>query len=394
MSRCTETLKPLKRDGVGAADGASMSTELPLLPEGFIRSSADYILSQQQPDGCIPWFEGHYADPWDHVEAAMGLSIAGEFAAAERAYGWLAGKQLQDGSWWAAYRDGEIDTSSQAGERRESNFVAYVATGVWHHFLIRREQAFLERHWPMVEAALEFVLKLQSPDGEIQWAVDKSGVPMEDALITGCASIFKSLECGINIAAVLGRPKPRWMDARERLGSALRDKPHRFDRTWESKDRFSMDWFYPVLTGAVAGDAAKFRLHKKWGEFVVAGLGCRCVNDEPWVTVAESCELTMALLAAGETGKARTLYRGLHRWQDKDGGYWTGYVYRDRAIWPEEKTTWTVGAMLLAADALAGLTPASRLFTSVSLTGSTSETAQDTERLDQLDQLELTGSQR
>ncbi|WP_390625228.1 prenyltransferase/squalene oxidase repeat-containing protein [Microbulbifer agarilyticus] len=387
--------------GTLAASPAVSSTEqdtdatpggnaFPLLPKNFVRTSADYILSQQQADGCIPWFEGHYADPWDHVEAAMGLSIAGEFAAAERAYAWLATQQLDDGSWWAAYRDNKVDN----GERRESNFVAYVATGIWHHYLISGDRAFLARNWGMAEAALEFVLKLQSAHGEIQWAVDSDGAPMEDALITGCASIFKSLECGINIATVLQVSKPEWFEARERLGVALREKPHRFDRTWESKARFSMDWFYPVLTGAFSGDAAKARLQQKWDEFVVPELGCRCVNDEPWVTVAESCELTMALLAAGEMSKARALYRGLHRWQDSDGGYWTGYVYRDRAVWPEEKTTWTVGAMLLAADALAGLTPASKLFTSVNLVNSASESAQDTESLDHLHQLELAGGQR
>ena len=37
----------------------------------------------------------------------MGLSIAGEYAAAERAYDWLADEQLEDGSWWASYVDGE-----------------------------------------------------------------------------------------------------------------------------------------------------------------------------------------------------------------------------------------------------------------------------------------------
>ncbi|MFV8781730.1 prenyltransferase [Microbulbifer sp. SA54] len=337
-------------------------------------------------DGAIPWFRGHFADPWDHVEAAMGLSIAGEFSAAEKAYNWLAQKQLADGSWWAAYRDNEIDNR----ERRESNFVAYIATGVWHHYLISKNTEFLVRLWPVVAKALDFVLSLQSEHGDIQWAVDTDGQPLMDALITGCSSIYKSLECGINIARTLGVECDHWVEGRHRLGIALRDKPERFDRTWESKARFSMDWFYPVLAGAITGKSARVRLQKKWDEFVVTGLGCRCVNDEPWVTVAESCELTMALVAAGEGSKALKIYRGLHRWQDSDGGYWTGYVYHDSAIWPEEKTTWTVGAMLLAADALAGLTPASRLFTSVDLL----DAPQDAEGFDHLNQLELGGSQR
>ena len=357
-----------------------------LLPENFVQLSAEYILGRQQPDGAIPWFDGGYADPWDHVEAAMGLSIAGEYMAAERAYRWLADNQLPDGSWWAAYKDGAVHNR----ERRESNFVAYIATGVWHHFLITEDMAFLRDYWTTVERAIEFVISLQTEHGEIHWAVDSDGRAKEDALITGCASIYKSLECAINIACRLGEQRSDWNDAREALGLALREKPERFDRTWESKARFSMDWFYPVLTGVFSGGAARARLQQKWDEFVVAGLGCRCVNDEPWVTVAESCELTMALLAAGDRGRAAKLYRGLHRWQDKDGGYWTGYVYRDSAIWPEEKTTWTVGAMLLAADALAGLTPASALFTSVRLL---SDPVQDAEGVDHLHQLELSGSQ-
>lgn len=334
-----------------------------LFPSDFVRTSADYILGRQRADGSIPWFDGGHADPWDHVEAAMGLSIAGEYAAAESAYRWLADIQLEDGSWWAAYRDGEVHNR----ERRESNFVAYIAVGIWHHYLITGDDAFLQRYWPTVERAVDFVLALQTEHGEIHWAVDERGTAREDALVTGCSSIYKSLECAINIAHTLGCVQPQWRRAREALGRALREKPQRFDRTWESKARFSMDWFYPVLTGVFSGAEARARLQKKWDQFVVAGLGCRCVNDEPWVTVAESCELTMALLAAGDRGRAEKLYCGLHRWRDADGGYWTGYVYRDSAIWPEEKTTWTVGAMLLAADALAQLTPASGIFTSVQL---------------------------
>jgi hypothetical protein len=39
--------------------------------------------------------------------------------------------------------------------------------------------------------------------------------------------------------------------------------------------------------------------------------------------------------------------------------YWTGYVFADLAIWPEEKTPWTAGAVLLALAALGG-EPATR----------------------------------
>ena len=42
----------------------------------FYSSSVDYILEVQNQDGSIPWEKGKKLDPWDHIEAAMGLSIA------------------------------------------------------------------------------------------------------------------------------------------------------------------------------------------------------------------------------------------------------------------------------------------------------------------------------
>ncbi len=336
-----------------------------LYPEEFLRPTVQFILDTQRDSGEIPWFEGGYADPWDHVEAAMGLSIGGEYDAARRAYEWLHGLQLTDGSWWASYRGGEVDNS----KRRESNFVAYVAAGVWHHYLITEDREFLRAMWPMVDGAIGFVLGLQTEHGDIHWAVDGEGVPKGDALVTGCSSIYKSLECAHNIAHTLGEERPHWLDARERLGNALRHRPERFDRTWESKARYSMDWFYPVMTGVVSGKDARERIASRWDEFVEDGMGCRCVSDEPWVTVAESCELAMALLAAGDHARAVELYSWLQQWRLSDGAYWTGYQMVEDLLWPDEKPTWTAGAILLAADALTEHTPASRLFCSVQLLG-------------------------
>lgn len=334
-----------------------------LFPTEFLKPTVDFILAVQQPSGEIPWFEGGYTDPWDHVEAAMGLSIGGEWEAAERAYDWLARCQLEDGSWWAAYRGDVIDNR----ERRETNFVAYVAVGVWHHYLVSKNTEFLRRLWPTVERAIGFVLRLQSEHGEIDWAVDEQGNAKGDALMTGCSSIYKSLECAHNIAVTLGELRPDWLSARERLGVALRQKPERFDRTWESKSRYSMDWFYPVLTGVIRGADARARLAARFDEFVLEGVGCRCVVEEPWYTVAESCELVMALLAAGDHARAVEVYSWLHQWRAEDGSYWTGYQMVEDLLWPDEKPTWTAGAILMAADALTGHTAAANLFTDVSL---------------------------
>lgn len=335
-----------------------MHAETIILPNSLART-ADYIARVQLPDGAIPWFANSIVDPWDHVEAAMGLAIGGYLAEAEAAYDWLARLQRKDGSWLAAYRDNKPADATRA----ETNFVAYIATGVWHQFLITRDHRFLTRLWPTVNAAIEFVLALQTEHGDIHWAVDSNKGVDEDALLTGCSSIYRSLGCAANVAAVLGKPAEHIALAQNRLGDAVRNKPERFDRTWATKARYSMDWFYPVLSGAVRGQAASHRLQSRWQEFVEPGVGCRCVSDEPWVTMAETCELTMALCVNGQRLRARRLFEDLARFQHDDGSWWTGFVTRDDALWPDERPTWTAGAVLLAADTIYQLTPASGIFT-------------------------------
>ncbi|MEM7219275.1 MAG: prenyltransferase [Pseudomonadota bacterium] len=334
-----------------------------MLPE-YLRRTAAYIADLQHNSGAIPWFADGIVDPWDHIEAAMGLNVAGYADEARAAYGWLAEHQEPNGAWFAAYRNHSVVDAT----RMETNFVAYVATGVWHHYLTTGDRTFLRQRWPMVEAALEFVLDLQADTGEIYWAVDRDKGVDEDALVTGCSSIYRSLACAQQACIALGESATaeRYRHAGERLRTALLHRPERFDRTWPSKARYSMDWFYPVLTGVTTGAAAERRIDERWDEFVVAGLGCRCVSDEPWVTIAETCELVMALVAIGRTRHASELFENLRRFQTEDGGWWTGYVFRDEALWPEERPTWTAGAVLLAADALLEITPAARWFESVS----------------------------
>ena len=40
------------------------------------------------------------------------------------------------------------------------------------------------------------------------WACDTSGKAMDDALVTGSSSVYKSLECALHIARTLGVLKP------------------------------------------------------------------------------------------------------------------------------------------------------------------------------------------
>jgi hypothetical protein len=218
----------------------------------------------------------------------------------------------------------------------------------------------------MVKRAIDFVLSLQSPHGEIRWAAPGPEARPDDALLTGNASIYKSLECAIRMARTLGHDSGGWQRAHANLGEAIRGKPERFDRTWPSKANFSMDWYYPVLAGAVRGEPARRRIASRWAEFVVDGRGCRCVLGEPWVTIAEGCELAIALAVIGDLEGARAMFQLQHQWRDDTHAYWMGFQYAENVPWPVEKPAWTAGAAILAADAIYRLSPASGLFTGTS----------------------------
>ena len=329
----------------------------PDLPGVLSRSQAietgRAIASVQRPDGCIPWEDGRHADAWNHVEAAMGLDVSGQHEAAGRAYRWLAREQRADGSWAAGYRDGRVEDGGT-----DANFCAYAATGIWHHFLASGDCGFLHERWPVLEAAIECVLDLQQPGGEIWWARDAGGRPWPGALLSSCSSICKSLECACAAATVLGRSRRSWREARLALAGAVAGRPHVF----EPKGRWAMDWYYPVLGGAVRGSEADARLAARWRTFVVEGLGVRCVADRPWVTVAESCELVLALDAVGRPAEARRVFGWLAPLRGADGHYWTGITFPEAELWPAERPTWTSAAVLLAADALAGGTCTAGLF--------------------------------
>jgi hypothetical protein len=130
-----------------------------------------------------------------------------------------------------------------------------------------------------------------------------------------------------------------------------------------------MDWYYPVMTGAMTGAQAKARLAEGWDRFVLDDRGVRCVNDEQWVTAAETSECAIAHCAAGDRDIARELLLWTMPHRREDGAYWTGIVYPaepEKTIvrFPaDEYSAYTAAAIILAADAISGGSPASTLFT-------------------------------
>jgi hypothetical protein len=61
--------------------------------------------------------------------------------------------------------------------------------------------------------------------------------------------------------------------------------------------------------------------------------------------------------------EALTLATWMRDLRNPDGSYWTGMVYPEEATYPPlERSSYTAGAVILAADALSRATPASGLF--------------------------------
>jgi len=322
-----------------------------ILTADQIISTGRAIADVQQHDGSIGWPDGK-VDAWNHVECAMALSTCGLRDASRKAYDWLRTSQRPDGSWYMKMPPGQTNLTT------ESNHAAYCAVGVWHELLVSRDEEFVERMWPTVRAAVEFALGLQTPRGEIIWRRKADGEADNFALLTGSASMYTSLRCAIMLAEYLAEPQPDWELAAGQLAHAVASHPEAF----ADKSRFSMDWYYPVLGGPVRGQAGIERLAQGWDTYVVPRLGVRCVRDEPWVTAAETAELAITLDAVGDPTRALELLEEIQFLRDPSGAYWTGWQYVTKRHFPNEQSSYTGAAIVLAADTMCGATAAASIF--------------------------------
>ncbi len=127
-----------------------------------------------------------------------------------------------------------------------------------------------------------------------------------------------------------------------------------------------MDWYYPVLGGVVLGDAGQGPPGRPLRHLLAtrarASAACR---DRPWITVAETCECALAHLAVGDRDTAERALRAGPQQLRATTTAATGPAPSTRRTshFPAgERSTYTAAAVILAADALAGKSPASALF--------------------------------
>jgi len=332
-------------------------TQLPavdgLLTRSDLLATGHSIAKLQLDSGQIPWFPGGHCDPWNHVETAMALDVVGLHDEALNAYRWLRDIQHDDGSWHQYYIGDEVED-----RKFDANTTAYLAVGVWHRWLLLNDRDWLVHMWPNIDRAINWVLELQRPAGDIVWARHGDGTPFSFSLLTGSSSISHSLRAAIAIANELGHERTEWVSAAQRLTTCIRDNEGAF----APKKRWAMDWYYPVMTGVVRGHAATDRLRRGEDQFVMKGAGVRCVSNQDWVTSAETCEAALAYLAAGDRTMALNLFEWAQINRDHDGAYFTGMAFPDEVNFPGgERSAYTAAAIILAADALSDTTPAARL---------------------------------
>ena len=197
----------------------------------------------QQPDGGIPWAVGEHIDAWNHVEAAMALLVGGQDAAAEAAYDWCLATQRADGSWPT-----KIVGAAVVDPSGDTNMSSYLAVGVWHHWLLRGDLAFVRRCWPAVRRRARLRRRACScrSAGSRGRSSRTARSGRRRCWPAAPASTTRSGR-GLALADLVDDPQPAWELAAGRLRHAI--EAHR--EAFLEKATFSMDWYYPVLVRPV-----------------------------------------------------------------------------------------------------------------------------------------------
>ena len=154
-----------------------------------LSATVDAIAAGRCPAASSSGILGGHSDPWNHVEAAMALAVGGRLSDAERAYDWLVSHQLENGAWYNYYlADGIEDL------KLDTNVCAYVAAGVWHHYLLTCDRGFLDTCGRWSSGPSTSCSRCRPRGGEIIWARHTDGTPWSYALLTGSSSIATA--CG------------------------------------------------------------------------------------------------------------------------------------------------------------------------------------------------------
>ena len=271
------------------------------LTNNFFNNIGKYIKSTQLKSGAIPSDDNQNHDPWDHIESILGLNFSKELNSSKLAFTWLINNQNSDGSWFSKY-----DDETPIEKNKPTHFGPYIALAALHFYKIFDDKEYLRELWPAINSAVNFSINLQNANGTIPWSIDSDGLIEEDYLLTGSSSILKSIECAIAIAKILQdhRYINKWTQSYRSLANAIKNPANKFDLLKDRKS-FSMDWYYPIISGCLNESEKLAYIDKIFKDFYVKDLGVKCVVHEPWITVAETSEFIISLVIAGRKKDAQ-----------------------------------------------------------------------------------------
>tara|TARA_B100000575_G_C23066922_1_gene614390 strand:+ start:95 stop:1144 length:1050 start_codon:yes stop_codon:yes gene_type:complete len=322
-------------------------------------NQSKFIKSTQLKCGSLPSESDQSHDPWDHIESIMGLNFGHEKQSSILAFDWLFRNQNQDGSWFAKYyKDKPLE------KNKPTHFSPYIAVAALHFYKIFNDEKYLHENWGYIKKAINFSMNFQENSGLIPWSIDSNDNIEKDYLLTGSSSILKSFECAIAIGKIVKDTSyvHELEIAHKKLANCLNKPDDLFDLT-KDRSHFSMDSYYPVLSGALEPEQISIYVEKVLKNFYVEGIGIRCVKNEPWVTVAETCEFVVALCKANRTNLASKILRDVMNIADENKIPFMGWQYEEKIFWPAFQPNWTAAASIIAADSLFRFSKGSNLFT-------------------------------
>ena len=249
-----------------------------------------------------------------------------------RPTGGLADTQLGDGSWFNYYLGDQVKTRAHTNvwgdqvkdARLDTNVCAYVAAGLYHYLVATDDVDFCVELWPVVERAIDFVLRYPARRRDDRVVTRRDRSPRELRAVD-------RIVVDLPLAALRGRARRTRRRRQARPGNWRPDDSATPSRTTPapSRRRTSSRWTGTTRSsrGALFGDAGLKRIDDGWERHVMDGYGVRCVSTSDWVTAAETAECVLALDALGLTARALDLFSYTRRHRREDGAYWTGIAY-------------------------------------------------------------------
>ena len=306
-------------------------------------SAKNWILKNQKEDGEILWDDKGKWDFWDHCECLIALSIYEEWDAFNKGLDFCLNKINQEGLVKSQYKNGVITQ-----DYFEAHHAPYIYLPLLQKYYIDNDLNYLSSYRSEIHQIYKGTLKFKDAEGFYHWALDKNGLA-DDTLITSSCSLELSRRAYNMICVLINNEE--FID-QEEIISPTKLKSNKFDRGGISRARFSMDSYYPILCNC----GTEQDVDKLLNKFYVKGLGIKCVEEEPWVTFAESSECIMALHKIGLSKQAKKIFNEVLKHKNSEGYFPTGYQYDLDVYWPEEDSTWTNAAIIMAADCLYDIT--------------------------------------